>query len=175
MEWDKVPEVKRSGNGMDELHEAYLNIGSNIEPERHLRDAIRLLRERGQVKAVSNAWQSHAFGSDGPDFLNACALFLTPMTPRELKEQVIRPIEARLGRVRSADKFAPRTIDIDIILFDEEPFGGEFWSNAFVVVPLADLLPDFHHPFNYEKLAQVAAHMRRQTWIVARPDVWSSI
>lgn len=64
---------------MDELHEAYLNIGSNIEPEKHLRESIRLLREHGQVKAVSNAWQSHAFGSDGPDFLNTCVLFLTPL------------------------------------------------------------------------------------------------
>jgi 2-amino-4-hydroxy-6-hydroxymethyldihydropteridine diphosphokinase len=160
---------------MDELHEVYLNIGSNIEPERHLQKAVRYLRRQGEVKAVSNAWQSHAFGSDGPDFLNACILFLTPMTPRELKEQVIRPIEAKLGRVRGGDRFAPRTIDIDIILFDDEPFGWEFWSNAFVVVPLADILPDFQHPLSYEKLARVAAHMRRQTWIVARPDVLSEV
>lgn len=160
---------------MDELHDAYLNIGSNIEPERYLQEAVRLLRRHGEVKAVSNAWQSHAFGSDGPDFLNACILFLTPLTPRELKEQVIRPIESKLGRVRGGNRFAPRTIDIDIILFDDEPFGWEFWSNAFVVVPLAELLPDFKHPLNYEKLARVAAHMRRQTWIVARPDVLSSV
>jgi 2-amino-4-hydroxy-6-hydroxymethyldihydropteridine diphosphokinase len=160
---------------MEELHEAYLNIGSNIEPRRNLPQAIRLLRQHGQVKAISNAWQSHAFGSNGPDFLNACILFLTPLEARDLKGQVIRPIEAELGRVRGPDKYAPRTIDIDIILFDDEPFGWEFWSNAFIVVPLADLLPDFHHPLNYEKLAQVAAHMRRQTWIVARPDVLSTI
>ena len=156
---------------MEDLHEAYLNIGSNIQPEYHLREAIRLLRERGQVKAVSNAWQSHAFGSDGPDFLNACVLFLTPLEASELKEQIIRPIEAELGRVRGPDKFAPRTIDIDIILFDDEPYSGDFWSNAFVVVPLADLLPNFHHPLNYERLLHVSAHMRRQTWIEARPDV----
>ena len=156
---------------MEELHEAYLNIGSNIEPEHNIRESIRLLRQHGQVKAISNAWQSHAFGSKGPDFLNACILYLTPLEAKELKEQVIRPIEAELGRVRGEDKFAPRTIDIDIILFDDEPYGWEFWSNAFVVVPLADLLPDFNHPFNYEKLKQVAAHMRRQTWIEARQDV----
>jgi 2-amino-4-hydroxy-6-hydroxymethyldihydropteridine diphosphokinase len=160
---------------MDELHDAYLNIGSNIEPERHLQEAVRYLRQHGEVKAVSNAWQSHAFGSDGPDFLNACILYRTPLEARALKEQVIRPIEAQLGRVRGGDKFAPRTIDIDIILFDDEPFGWEFWSNAFVVVPLADILPDFQHPLNYEKLARVAAHMRRQTWIVARPDVLNAV
>jgi 2-amino-4-hydroxy-6-hydroxymethyldihydropteridine diphosphokinase len=160
---------------VEDLHEAYLNIGSNIEPEYNLREAVRLLREHGEVKAVSNAWQSHAFGSDGPDFLNACVLFLTPLDVDELKEQIIHPIEAKLGRVRGPDKNAPRTIDIDIILFDDEPFSGEFWSNAFVVVPLAELLPDFHHPFNYEHLVHVAAHMRRQTWIQARSDVLGSI
>ena len=160
---------------MQDTHEAYLNIGSNIDPEWNLRESIRLLRKHGQVKAISNAWQSHAFGSDGPDFLSGCVLFLTPLDDRELKEQVIRPIEAELGRVRGPDKYAPRTIDIDIILFDEEPFGWEFWSNAFVVVPLADLLPNFHHPFNYERLIHVAAHLRRQTWIEARPDVLGDI
>ena len=160
---------------MENLHEAYLNIGSNIEPEKHLRESIRLLREHGQIAAVSTAWQSHAFGSDGPDFLNACVLFITPLEASELKENIIRPIEAELGRVRGPDKNAPRTIDIDTILFDEEPYVGEFWSNAFVVVPLADLLPDFHHPFNYERLVHVAAHMRRQTWIVARQDVLGAI
>lgn len=160
---------------MEELHEAYLNIGSNIEPGRNLPRAIRLLRQYGQVKAISNVWESHALGSNGPNFLNACILFLTPLDANDLKEQVVRPIEAELGRVRGPDRYAPRTIDIDIILFDDEPFGWEFWSNAFVVVPLADLLPDFHHPLNYEKLAQVAAHMRRQTWIEARPDVLSAV
>jgi 2-amino-4-hydroxy-6-hydroxymethyldihydropteridine diphosphokinase len=160
---------------MEELHEAYLNIGSNIEPRRNLPWAIRLLRQYGQVKTISNVWESHAFGSNGPDFLNACVLFLTPLNAGDLKEQVIHPIEAELGRVRGPDKYAPRTIDIDIILFDDEPFGWEFWSNAFVVVPLADLLPDFPHPLNYEKMSQVAAHMRRQTWIVARPDVLSTV
>lgn len=157
---------------MEDLHKAYLNIGSNIEPEYHLCEAVRLLRERGQVGAVSNAWQSHAFGSDGPDFLNACVLFLTSLETDELKAQIIRPIEATLGRVRGPDRFAPRTIDIDIILFDDEPFSGEFWSNAFVVVPLAELLPDFHHPFNYERLVHVAQHMHRQTWIEERPEVF---
>jgi len=156
---------------MSELHEAYLNIGSNINPDHNLQQAVRMLREQGQVKAVSNAWESHAFGSGGPNFLNACVLFLTPLDAQTLKQQIIRPIEASLGRVRSTDKFAPRGIDIDIILFNEEPFGAEFWSNAFVVVPLADLLPDFHHPLNYEKLSRVAEHMHRQTWIVARTEV----
>ena len=160
---------------MNDFHEAYLNIGSNIDPERHLCDSIRMLREHGTITKVSNAWESHAFGYGGPNFLNACVLFLSNLDAHDLKMKVLRPIEARLGRVRGVHKNAPRTIDIDIILFDDEPFGVEFWSNAFVVVPLADIYPEFNHPLNYENLGQVSKHMRRQTWIVARPEVLVSV
>ena len=156
---------------MAETHEVYLNLGSNIEPEWHLREAVRRLRAYGQVAAVSKAWQTHAVGSSGPDYLNACVHFLTPLKAHDLKAQVIRPLEAALGRIRSANKYAPRTIDIDIILFDDEPYGGEFWSNAFVVVPLAEIHPNFLHPLLYETLSQVSASLRRQTWIEARPEV----
>ena len=158
---------------MDEFHEVYLNIGSNIDPKHNLPESIRMLREYGEIAAVSDAWESHAFGYDGPNFLNACVLFLTNLDARELKEKVLRPIEARLGRMRNTNKYIPRTIDIDIILFDEEPYGAEFFSNAFVIVPLAEIFPEFQHPLNNMKLADLAKHMRRQTWIVPRPEVLS--
>ena len=158
----------------EKIHDVYLNLGSNIEPEHHLQEAVRLLGEHGQVCALSNAWQSHAFWSDGPDFLNACILFQTPLEPDELLKRVIRPIEAALGRERGPDENAPRTIDIDIVLFNDEPIGEDYWSHPFVVVPLAELLPDFHHPNDRERLHKVAKRMRRQTWIVACPDVFNS-
>ena len=156
---------------MEEVNEAYLSLGSNIQPERHLRKAIQHLRKHGQIRALSQAWQSQAYGMDGPDFLNACLLFYTPLEADELIETVIRPIETALGRVRGPDKFTPRTIDIDLILFEDEPFGEEFWSSPFVIVPLAELLPGFPHPLQYENLERVANRMRRQTWIVPRPEV----
>ena len=156
---------------MSKLHQAYLSLGSNIEAEAHLPKGMLLLRKVGDVKSVSKVWESHAVGSDGSNFLNACALFPTHLQPNELKEQVIRPIEAELGRIRSADKNAPRTIDIDIVLFDESPLNIEFWDYAFVVVPLAELIPDFEHPIRHEKLFRVAAQMQAQTWVVPRADV----
>ena len=156
---------------MNDLHQAYLSLGSNINPEIHLPQAVRMLKEYGQVKAVSSAWQSHAVGSDGPDFLNACVLFLSGLPPYDLKEQIIRPIEARLGRVRYADKNAPRTIDLDILLFDETPLNIEFWAYAFVVIPLAELIPDFIHPASGKKLARAAEQLQSHVWIVPRNDV----
>jgi 2-amino-4-hydroxy-6-hydroxymethyldihydropteridine diphosphokinase len=156
---------------MDELHHAYLSLGSNIEPENYLPKAIQSLKEHGQVSEISSAWESHAVGFDGPNFLNACVLFLTSLGAYDLKEQTIRQIEAEIGRIRTADKNFPRTIDIDIVLFDKEPLNVEFWDYAFVVVPLAELIPDFIHPSNGEKLARVAEQVRGRTWIVKRKDV----
>jgi 2-amino-4-hydroxy-6-hydroxymethyldihydropteridine diphosphokinase len=156
---------------MSELHQAYLSIGSNIEPEVHLPKAIEMLRDYGEVKAVSSAWESHAIGSDGPNFLNACVLFITDLQPYDLKEQIIRPIEAKLGRVRNADKNAPRTIDLDIVLFDNKPLNVDYWDYPFVVVPLAELIPDFYHPVRREKLYRVSEQLQSQNWIVRRDFV----
>ncbi len=155
----------------EELHSVYLSLGSNVDPEQNLPRAVRLLRQKTRLLAVSHAWQSHAVGSNGPDFLNACALARTPLDVQGFKKQVIRPIEEALGRVRTADKFAPRTIDIDILFFDEEPF-GDFLSHAFVIVPLAEIAPQFRHPLLYNlSMAQLAEQLRSQTWIIPRPDV----
>jgi 2-amino-4-hydroxy-6-hydroxymethyldihydropteridine diphosphokinase len=156
---------------MAKLHRVYLSLGSNIDAEIYLPKAMHLLRKDGDIQGVSGVWESQAVGSDGPNFLNACACFPTHLPPYELKEQVIRPIEAELGRVRSADKNAARTIDIDIVLFDETPLNIEFWEYAFVIVPLAELIPDFEHPVRREPLHRVAGQLQGQTWIVARGDV----
>jgi len=152
----------------DNLHQAYLSIGSNIKPEVHLTKAIEMLRDYGEVKAVSSVWESHAIGSDGPNFLNACVLCITDLQPYDLKEQIIRPIEAQLGRLRHADKNAPRTIDLDVVLFDQKPLNVDYWDYPFVVVPLAELIPDFIHPHRREKLSRVAEQLQEQSWIVRR-------
>ncbi|MBM3123770.1 MAG: 2-amino-4-hydroxy-6-hydroxymethyldihydropteridine diphosphokinase [Chloroflexi bacterium] len=156
---------------MNEFSRAYLSIGSNIEPEVHLPRALSMLRERGTVASTSSVWESRAVNSSGPNFLNACASFLTLLPPVEVKEQVIRPIEASLGRVRSADRNAPRTIDLDIVLYDDQPLNVDFWEYAFVIVPLAELVPGFIHPLRSETLARVSAQVQEQVWIVRRGEV----
>mgnify|MGYP001397515530 CR=1 FL=1 len=156
---------------MNDLHRVYLNLGSNIEPESNLPKAIQMLRKRGEVITVSRAWESKAVGVDGPNFLNACVLFLVDLQPVELKEQIIRPIEAELGRIRHANKNAPRTIDIDIVLFDETPLNMEYWNYAFVAAPLAELIPDFIHPVTREKLSRFSGQIQGRVWIVPRERV----
>ena len=156
---------------MSDLHQTYLSLGSNIEAENNLPKAIKLLREVGKIEAVSSVWETESIGFDGPNFLNACVLFLTHLQPVELKEKIIRPIEAKLGRVRSAEKNAPRAIHIDIVMFDERPLNTDFWDYAFVVIPLAELLPDFVHPIRHGKLSRIAEQLKGGVWIEPHPDI----
>jgi 2-amino-4-hydroxy-6-hydroxymethyldihydropteridine diphosphokinase len=155
------------------VHQAYLSLGSNIQPEMNLPKAIDLLLEYGEVHRVSSAWESEAVGSEGPNFLNACVLFITPLLYPELKEQVIHPIEAKLGRKRSADKYAPRTIDIDIVLFDDQSCNDKFWKQAFVVVPFAEIYPNYQSPLAQESIVETASRLRQKVWMETRPEVLS--
>lgn len=137
--------------------------------------AIHLLSGYGEVRHISQTWESKSIGALGPNFLNVCVLFISSFTQAELKEQVIRPIEAKLGRVRSANKFIPRTIDIDIILFDDQPYNDKFWEDAFVIVPLAEIYPEYKNPKTGELIRETAIRLRQKVWIEARPEVLSQI
>ena len=153
------------------MHQVYLSLGSNIQPEVNLPRAVELLHEHGEIRQVSTAWESEAVGSDGPNFLNACVLFTTPLLQAEVKEQVIHPIETKLGRKRTADKYAPRTIDIDIVLFDEQLCDDKFWKQAFVVIPLAEIHPKYQNPITKEKIIETATRLRQAMWMETRPWV----
>jgi len=152
-------------------HRTYLNIGSNIKPEVHLPKALELLAKHVCIQAVSSAWESRAVGSGAPNFLNACALFASPLEPAGIKEELIQPIETALDRKRGAEKYAPRTIDLDVIMFDGNPLRLEQWNLAYIVVPMAELDPNLEHPITHEKISEVADRIRLQTWIVPRPEI----
>ena len=99
-----------------DLFPVYIAVGSNIEPEKNLPESIQKLRTIFEVVAVSSAWHTPAVGFKGEDFLNAVVLIKTPLSPKTLKNEVLRPLEALLGRVRTEEKFSARTIDMDILL-----------------------------------------------------------
>ncbi len=156
---------------MTDPHRIYLSLGSNIQPEIHLRKALDLLRKLGNVPSSSSVWESEAVGSDGPNFLNVCILFLTDLPVERLKAEVVQPVETALGRIRTKDKFAPRTIDIDIMMVDGRPTNLERWNHPYVVLPMAELIPQFPHPLTHEELETAAHKFREQIWIIPRPDV----
>ena len=156
---------------MSESHLAYLSLGSNIQPEIHLIRAIELLQSHGEIEKISSAWESESVGAQGPNYLNACVLLVTPLRQMELKEQALLPIETGLGRQRSADKFAPRTIDIDIVLFDGKSCDDKYWEQAFVVVPLAEMQPEYQNPLTKESIMKTATRLRQKVWMETRPEV----
>ena len=162
-------------------NQAYLSLGSNVEPEHHLPLAVTLLGRFGSVVATSTVWESPPAGkSEQPNYLNAAVLFETTLTPLQLREQAIAYIEAALGRVRTADKNAPRPIDIDIMLFNHEVLqlgerhipSPEITERAFVAVPLAEIAPGYVHPLNGATMAEIAARFSTaQAGLRPRADV----
>lgn len=169
---------------------AYLSLGSNIEPEQNLPAAVRELAAFGRVLAVSSVWESAPFESRGAtdrsahaagqNFLNAAVLLETELSPSDLYDQAIAAIEQRLGRVRDPhDKNAPRTIDIDLSLFNRDvlEFGSrrvpdpEILKRSFVAVPLAELDPNYVHPIEGRRLADIAAGWQSNCELHPRPDV----
>lgn len=160
-------------------HRVFVTLGSNIEPEDNLRAALRLLKEQLSVQAISHIYETAPIGkTDQENFLNGAVLINTPLTAGELKAGILEPIEEKLGRVRTADKNAPRTIDLDIALFDYEILDlgprhipdPDILKYAHTVVPLADLAPYYIHPETGATLATIAAEVPKEG-IAHREDI----
>jgi 2-amino-4-hydroxy-6-hydroxymethyldihydropteridine diphosphokinase len=148
-----------------ETHLAYLSLGSNIEPERYLPAAVAGLAQYGRVRGVSAVWETRPVGfSDQPNFLNAAVLLETDLSAQALREEAIASIETALGRVRTENKNAPRTIDIDIMLFNHDILqvgrrcipDPEVLERPFVAIPLAEIAPDYVHPETGRTLKEIA-------------------
>lgn len=132
---------------------AYLSLGSNIDARNNIRSAIVHLRDTFARVDLSPVYQATAYGFDGNDFINLVARIETPLTPLELKD-FLTELENQHKRDRNAPKFADRTLDIDILLYDDlyllspalEIPRNEILEAAYVLKPMADLAPDLHHP-----------------------------
>jgi 2-amino-4-hydroxy-6-hydroxymethyldihydropteridine diphosphokinase len=132
---------------------AFLGLGANLGDRlATLRSAVRDLGELGEVRARSSVWETAAVGPP-PDYYNAAVEFVTRYTPAELLAG-LQAIEARHGRVRSAVRNAPRTLDLDILLWGEEVLQlpelvvphPRLAERAFVLEPLAEIAGPLRHP-----------------------------
>ncbi|RMD68317.1 MAG: 2-amino-4-hydroxy-6-hydroxymethyldihydropteridine diphosphokinase [Gammaproteobacteria bacterium] len=130
---------------------AYISLGSNIEPERHITRAIEELRRLSPALVLSPVYRSRAVGFEGEDFLNLVAGLDTELPPEQLVER-LRAIEDRCGRKRGKARFAPRTLDLDLILYGDRVSASpplprpEILAYAFVLAPLADIAGSERHP-----------------------------
>jgi 2-amino-4-hydroxy-6-hydroxymethyldihydropteridine diphosphokinase len=151
------------------MAQAFISIGSNIAPEENVRKAIGLLGRQVRITGLSTVYFTEPVNRpEQPPYYNCVIAIDTPLSPLELKRTVLRPIEDELGRVRSEDKFAPRTIDLDLILYGDVVMktgelvlpGPEIRNRPFLAGPLFELAPDLIMPDSKEPISVIASRMR---------------
>ena len=132
---------------------AWLGLGSNVNADTHIRAGIQELEKDFESVTLSPVYASTAVGFEGDDFINLVARVETDMHPLELRDY-LRKLEDRFGRKRDVAKFSDRSLDIDILLYDDlvllspvlEIPRAEILKFSHVLKPLADLEPQLIHP-----------------------------
>jgi 2-amino-4-hydroxy-6-hydroxymethyldihydropteridine diphosphokinase len=158
-----------------------LAIGSNLEPESNLIAALEALRRHGAVLAVSQVYQNAARGPNAealpqPDYLNLALRFETHQTLDSLR-QTLRRIEAQLGRVRGDDKYAARSIDIDLVLVHRGLPALDGWQvldpevsrRPHLAIPIADLIPQVRLEGLDRSLGEMAERLGPSSDLIVRP------
>lgn len=162
------------------MGKAYLSLGSNLDAEANLAAALAALRARFGAIVVSSVYRTVAVGFDGPAFLNAAAIIDTNLAPQAL-DAWLHALEDAHGRDRNGPRFGNRTLDIDLVLYDDlvldgpgnpgsEPAPYSIRSpgqalqlprtelrHAFVLRPLAEIAPDVVEPRSGCTLAELWA------------------
>ncbi len=166
---------------MPPLATAAILLGSNLEPRRHLRQAVARLERLGRVVACSRAYESADVGARGvedraPTYVNAALLLETAATPGELRAG-LKGIEADLGRWPGS---AVVPIDLDLALYEDrvidDPAAGlrlphpDILRHRHAAVPLAELLADRPHPTDGRTFARIAADLAAEAAELVHPE-----
>lgn len=140
----------------------YLGIGSNVAREANIAGALESLRERFAPLTVSPVYESKAVGFDGALFYNLVVGFDTEVDLLALRGE-LSDVEHRHGRHPETPRYAPRPLDLDILLYGNRVFRTngievprrDILEYAFVLRPLADIAPDLRHPANGRRIADL--------------------
>ena len=130
---------------------AFIGIGSNIDPAENVQAAIRSLAQKTHLVGISMVYCTDALGRpEQPPYYNCVVEIETEALPTEVKHGILRTIENNLGRKRTEDKYAPRTIDLDLIVYGDLTIDAEgiklpdpeILERPFLAIPLFELAPD---------------------------------
>jgi 2-amino-4-hydroxy-6-hydroxymethyldihydropteridine diphosphokinase len=146
----------------------YLSLGSNLGNKlNNLQQAINLIAEEiGTIAKISSVYKTASWGFKSDDFYNICAQVSTSLNPKDLLN-AIHKIELSLGRKRTSNKeYKARTIDIDVLLFDNEIIFSkalivphkDMLNRKFVLVPLVEIASNFIHPIEKKRLQNCLAN-----------------
>jgi 2-amino-4-hydroxy-6-hydroxymethyldihydropteridine diphosphokinase len=148
----------------------FIGVGSNIDPEEHVVRALGSLTAHLGPLRSSTFYRTRALGGPAqPDYANGVVKARTSLPPLELKD-LLRRIETENGRVRSSDRYAPRTIDFDILLYGDLIVSGDgltipspdILDRPFVMIPLLELEPALVIPGTGPPPAQLADAGRQE-------------
>jgi dihydroneopterin aldolase/2-amino-4-hydroxy-6-hydroxymethyldihydropteridine diphosphokinase len=129
----------------------FIGIGSNIEPAKNVRAAVHRLARQTRLVGVSTVYCTDALGrTEQPSYFNCVAEIETDLSPVQVKHAMLRPIEDELWRVRTQDKYAPRTIDLDLIVYGDLVMDDgdirlpdpDILERPFLAISLSELAPD---------------------------------
>lgn len=158
------------------MAKVFLSLGSNIERQHHISLALQELRQNFGEISCSPIYESEAVGFEGDPFYNLVVSIETEQSIGLLNDFLHR-LEDQHGRIRGEEKFSARTLDIDILLYDNcvgtfdkvKLPRGEILKHAFVLLPLADLIPNDKHPVEsktYAELWQAFDKSSQKLWQV---------
>lgn len=143
----------------------YIGVGSNINSERNIIKALRRLIKNVEITGISTFYHTKPIlrEEEQDDYLNGVWQVNTSLSPQELKMNVLKQIEQHLHRTGLHDKFAPRTIDLDLLLFDDHIINEEnltipdpdIYNRPFIAFPLHELNPNLVLPDTNTPIATV--------------------
>ncbi len=144
------------------MPDVYVAAGSNVEPERYLARALELLSAAYPALRISPAYRNRAIGFEGEDFINLVVGFTTEDPVTHVRER-LQAIESQCDRPPNAPKWAPRTMDLDILLYGDlvssEPGyllpRPDLLKRPYMLKPLADIAPDLMHPTAHKTIGEL--------------------
>lgn len=143
------------------MAQIFISLGSNINKAEHIRRALVALNQHFENTHHSSVFESEAVGFAGNNFYNSVLAATTDMALVDVCV-LLKQIERDNGRQANDKKFSPRTLDLDLLFYDdvicESPAQlprDEITKNAFVLQPLAEVAPDFYHPVAKQTIAQI--------------------
>lgn len=146
------------------MADIFISLGSNINKAHYLRQGLKALQQHFTDIRHSSVFESEAVGFAGNNFYNSVVAATTNMPLQQVCE-LLKSIERENGRRADDKKFSPRTLDLDLLFYDdvvcEAPAQlprDEITKNAFVLQPLAEVAPDFYHPIAQQTIAELWAN-----------------